>query len=792
MNSRVESLRARMVGERASVDITRARIVTQVHRECAGEPLVSVWGKALYRLFTQLPIHIAPGELIVGLPTLRPRAAQLYPEVQAGWLDAELDNVGIREWDPLEISSDDKEELRSEILPFWSGKTIAERLFAQCPPETARLIYRQPGVWPTRSTGLIDNYSLIQKGIGTVVPNYRKVLECGVSGIIAQIDERCERLELTRPEDLQKKLFLESARLALEGLVKFAQRYALRAEELAQEATDANRKTELLKIRDACTRVPNEPPRDFHEAMQSFWFTHLGVRIEESGHSLSPGRFDQYMMPYLKPDEDRGRVLELLECVMIKFSELMLFVNVDTSKFYTGVPQWQNLNLGGRLANGQDATNELSYLCLDAMKNVRVVQPDISVRVHPDTPENFLLKAAELSRLGTGHPKFYNEDLISYSLACKGLGITESRDFAIMGCVEPRVQAREGIHLTGGFINLPAALELALNDGVWRMTGVRVGLPTGDARTFGTFDEVKAAYQAQLGYLIRHMFVVNAIAENAYSELLCSPFLSALTEGCIESGRSLQTGGAVYNFGPAVNEIGVADTGDSLAAVKKLVFDEKRLTMDELLTAIEYDFEGYEEIRSMLLHNAPKFGNDDEYCDCITRDAVQFGNREVMQYRNIFGGQAQSGIIAVTAGIPFGSVVGALPSGRKAGQPLADNSSPASGNDYLGPTAVARSVAKLDPAALRNGTLLNLRLSPQSAAGTDGLCRMASFIRGLCDTGCWHVQFNVVDSTTLRAAQEHPADYADLLVRVAGYSAYFTQLHRDVQEDIIHRTEHGL
>jgi len=762
MNSRVERLRARLVGERPSVDITRARIVTRVHRECEGQPLVSTWGKAMYQLFMELPVSIAPGELIVGLPTLRPRAAQLFPEVQAGWLDAELDTVSTREWDPLEISDADKAELRADILPFWKGKTIAERLFAQCPPETARLIYQEPGLWPTKSTGIIDNYSLIQKGIGTVVPNYRKVLECGVNGIIRQIDARTAALDLSNPEDVQRRLFLESARLALNGLVGFAERYARRAGELAQEESDPVRKAELLRIQRACSWVPANPPRNFHEAVQSFWFTHLAVRIEESGHSLSPGRFDQYMLPYLGEDEDRGLVLELLECLMIKFSELMLFANADTSKFYTGVPQWQNLNLGGRLPDGRDATNELSYLCLQAMINMRVVQPDISVRIHADTPEDFLRKACELSRLGTGHPKFYNEDLIAYSLACKGLSIEESRDFAIMGCVEPRVQAKEGIHLTGGFINLPAALELALNDGVWRRTGKRVGLPTGDARKFRSFDEVKAAYEAQLSHMIRHMFVVNAIAENAYSEL------------------------------PAVNEIGVADTGDSLAAIKKLVFDEHKLTMDELLTAIEHDFEGYDEIRGMLLHDAPKFGNDEDYVDYITRDAVQFGNREVMRYRNIFGGQAQAGIIAVTAGIPFGTVVGALPSGRKAGQPLADNSSPSPGNDRLGPTAVARSVAKLDPAALRNGTLLNLRLSPQSTAGDEGLRRMSSFIRGLFDVGCWHVQFNVVDTRTLRDAQEHPAEYTDLLVRVAGYSAYFTQLHRDVQEDIIQRTEHGL
>jgi formate C-acetyltransferase len=780
-----------MVNERPSVDITRARIVTKVHREHQGEPLAAVWGHAMYRLLTELPIDIAPGELIVGSPTVRPRAAQLFPEVQAGWLGAELDTVETRAWDPLLMSPEDIQEVREEILPFWKGKTIAERLFTQCPPDTARLIYLEPGTWPTRSTGIIDNYSLIQKGIGTVVPNYRRVLEKGVGSMMGEIDERLQSLDLADPSNPERAIFLNAARMALEGILNFARRYAERALELARVETDDDRRAELERIHDVCRRVPEHPARDFHEAIQSFWFTHVAIRIEESGHSLSPGRFDQYMIPYLGCT-DHDDALELIECLFIKFSELMLFVNADTSKFYTGVPQWQNLNIGGRKPDGQDATNEVSHLCLDAMIELKVVQPDISVRVHDDTPEDFLLRACELSRLGTGHPKFYNEDLIAYSMACKGLGIAESRDFAIMGCVEPRVQAKEGIHLTGGFINLPAALELALNDGVWRRTGKRVGLPTGDARTFKSFDDVKAAFESQLSYIIRHMFVVNAIAETAYSELLCSPFLSALTEGCMESGRPLQKGGALYNFGPAVNEIGVADTGDSLAAIKKLVFDERRLTMDRLLSALERDFDGCEDVRAMLLHEAPKFGNDDDYVDAITRDAVQHGNREVMRYRNVFGGQAQSGIIAVTAGIPFGSVVGALPSGRKAGQPLADNSSPYPGNDRLGPTAIARSVAKLDAAALRNGTLLNLRLSPQSTAGPDGLGKMAAFVRGLFDVGCWHAQFNVVDTRTLRAAQERPEEYTDLLVRVAGYSAYFTQLHRDVQEDIIRRTEHGL
>lgn len=792
MKTRIERLRQRVIGEKPSVDITRARLVTQVHQEHAGEPLVAVWGHAMHRLLTELPIAIAPGELIVGTPTLRPRAAQLYPEVQSAWLEAELDGVETREWDPLEMSIGDKEEVRESILPYWKGRTIAERLYLQCPQDTARLIYLDPSAWPTRSTGIIDNYSLIQKGIGTVVPNYRKVLERGVNGIIAQIDERAAVLDLTDTENVSAMIFLRSARRTLEGLAIYANRYAQLALELAHRESDDTRRAELLRIHEVCSRVPAEPARDFYEAVQSFWFTHLAVRIEESGHSLSPGRFDQYMLPYLSAGDHDDTVLELIECLYLKFSELMLFVNADTSKFYTGVPQWQNLNLGGRRADGMDATNTLSYLCLDAMIDLRVVQPDISVRIHPDTPEDLLLKACELSRVGTGHPKFYNEDLIAYSMACKGLSLEESRDFAIMGCVEPRVQAKEGIHLTGGFINLPMALELALNDGVWRHTGTQVGLRTGDPRTFTSYDQVERAYRKQLAHLIRHMFVVNAIAETAYSELLCSPFLSALTDGCIESGRPLQKGGAQYNFGPAVNEIGIADTGDSLAAIKKLIFDERRIEIGELIDALQHDFQGYEHLRALLQRDAPRFGNDDDYVDFIARDAVQFGNHEVMRYHNIFDGPAQAGIIAVTAGIPFGGVVGALPSGRRAGQPLADNSSPSAGSDRLGPTAIARSVAKLDPAALRNGTLLNLRFAPQSVAGTDGLHKFVALVRGLCDVGCWHAQFNVVDTDTLRRAQEHPSEYADLLVRVAGYSAYFTQLHREVQEDIIRRTEHGI
>jgi formate C-acetyltransferase len=470
----------------------------------------------------------------------------------------------------------------------------------------------------------------------------------------------------------------------------------------------------------------------------------------------------------------------------------MLFSSRDTSKIYTGVPQWQNLNLGGRTKEGRDATNALSYLCLEAMMELRLAQPDISVRIHPDTPESFLIRACELARLGTGHPKFYNEDLIAYSMACKGLSLEDSRNFSIMGCVEPRVTNKEGIHLTGGFINLPAAVEMALTDGKWRWLGKKIGISTGDPFQFRSFHEFYNAFKSQLAHFIRHMFIINSLAENAYSELLSAPFLSALTEGCIQSGKDLQHGGALFNFGPAVNGIGIADTADSIYAVKKLVFEENKLSMVELLEALEKDFVGEERARNILLFDVPKFGNDEEEVDSLAHDMIQFFNEECMRYKNIFGGQAQSGIIPVTAGIAFGKVVGALPSGRKAGEAYADGSSPSAGNDKKGPTAVVRSVARLDLARLRNGDLLNMRLNPTSINNPQGLKKMADFVRGFCDVGGWHIQFNLVDTATLVDAQANPEKYSDLLVRVAGYSAYFTKLHREVQDDIIRRTEHCL
>lgn len=793
MTGRISNLRQRVLDAKPSIDIHRARLLTEVFEQSGACAMETTWGKALHHLFSNLPIAIHGGELIVGSAATGPRAAQLFPEVQASWLDHELDILDSREYDPFDIEDSDRAVLRDSILPFWKGNTIYDWVVRDCPEETKNILFFDPAAFPTKSSAVIDNFSLVQKGVGTVVPNYERILRVGIKGILEEVEAALDRLDLTDTADARKRFFLKSVQMTLEGFRIFANRYAELANRLAKKEKDEARREELLKISEICSWVPENPPRNFWEAIQSFWFTHVAVRIEASGHSLSPGRFDQYIYPFYAQDDRPDKkdfALEIIECLFIKFSESAIFSSADTSKFYTGLPQWQNLNLGGRNKEGRDATNDISYLCLEAMIDLRLVQPDISVRIHQESPEPFLYKACELAKQGTGHPKFYNEDLIAHSMAAKGISLELSRNFSIMGCVEPRVTGKEGIHLTGGFINLPEAVELAMTDGVWRLTGRKIGPSTGDPSTFDSFEAFYGAFKKQLAHMVREMFVVNAIAQHAYSDLLSTPFLSALTEGCIEKGKSLQKGGAIYNFGPSVNGIGIADTIDSIYAVKRIVFEEKKVSMAELTTALACDFEGQDRIRNILRFDIPKFGNDEDEVDRLAHDIIRYFNEECMSYKNIFGGTAQAGIIPVTAGIAFGKITGALPSGRKSGEPFADGSSPSHGNDKKGPTAVVKSVAKLDLAGLRNGDLLNMRLSPTSVDSPEGLRKLGEFIRGFCDVGGWHIQFNVVDSSILREAQQNPEQFSDLLIRVAGYSAYFTQLHQEIQNDIINRTEY--
>lgn len=796
MNERVQKRLDALFSVAPSIDIFRARSITNSYKNNEKSAQVIRMGEALSHMLRDIPIYIEEDELIVGKLTKKSRAAQLFPEVQAGWMEAEFDTVRTRLWDPLQLDEEDERELRKEILPYWKGKTINERVFDKLPMKTKEILYRDPSTYPAMPTTIIDNFSLLEKGVGTVVPNYRVVLEKGLRALINEAKRQMDEIDLCQPENVVKVEFWTGAISAMEGLILYARRCACEARTRAEgkEITKERRK-ELLKIAEVCERVPEYPARNFHEAVQSFWFTHMMVRLENSGHSLSPGRFDQYMFPFYEMDASENKdekALELIECLFIKFSELMLFSSSSTSRCYTGTPQWQNLNVGGITKEGRDATNMISYLVIKAMSEVKLVQPDISVRLHQGTPDRLLIEACKLARLGTGHPKFYNDGVISQSLAAKGVTLEESRNYSVMGCVEPRISEKEGIHMTGGFINMPAGIEFVLTNGRWRLLDKEIGLKTGDPRQFHTFEEFMNAYKMQMAYLVKELFVINAFAEQEYVRLLSTPFTSSLLEECLKSGHDMQHGGAKYNFGPSVNMIGIADTADSLTAIKKLVFEEKTITMDELIQAIENDFEGWDELKQKLINDAPKYGNDIDEVDNLANEAVIFVNNEIMKNKNIFGGQAQAGIIPVTSGVPFGKVIGALPNGRNANQAYADGVSPTPGMEQEGPTAVLKSVCKLDPAQLRNGILFNFRINPATVKTDMGLRKFASLIRTYNDLGGWHVQFNLVDTATLIDAQENPEKYPTLLVRVAGYSAYFASLSREIQDDLIRRVEHDL
>lgn len=793
MNERVSKIRQQLQESIPSVDIVRARVYTKVHREWRALPLITRNALALKELFETIPIAIHEDELIVGAPTVERRAAQVFPEVQAGWLADELEGLGTREWDPLALTPEDRRELEETIIPFWQGHTINERIFHQLGDDTKNFLYMNPDEYPRKPSCLVDNFSLLEKGIGTTVPNYKVMLEKGAKALLAEAVEARSKLDPTDTENIDKIVFYEAAETVLKAFMRLAERYADLALALAAEEERPGRRAELLEIARICRKVPAEPSDSFHEALQSFWFTHMAVRIDLSGHSLSPGRFDQYMRPYYENDASLGetkkeRALELLELLYLKFSELMLLVSTPTSRHYAGVPQWQNLNVGGVKPDGTDATNDLSYLCIEAMSDLAIVQPDISIRVHEHTPEKLLLAACRLSRQGTGHPKYYNDELITLSMTSRGLSIEEARNFSIMGCVEPRAYG-EGIHLTGGHVNVPIALELALNNGVFLLTGKKIGVETGDPATFDTFDKLWKAFKIQLDNMVNHLFIIDAYAERAYVDLISTPFLSVITPDCLGRGRSLQQGGARYNFGPAVNLFGCTDTGDSLYAIKKVVYEKKEISLTELIKILRKNFEGHEDIRQYLLNKVDKYGNDIDEVDYMVRDVAQTGSDAVMRYRNIFGGQADGGIIPVTSGIAFGLVAGALPSGRKSGVAYADSVSPMPGMDVNGPTAALRSVGKMDLVKLKNGTLLNIKINPSCVKDEAGLRKFADLIRGAFNDKVWHVQANCVTADTLRAAQEKPAEYKDLLVRVAGYSAYFANLHKEVQEDIIKRTE---
>ena len=812
------------------IESARAKLITESYKETEGEPIITRRAKAFAHILHNIPIIIRDNELIVGSSTIAPRGCQTFPEFSYEWLEAELDTVATRTADPFEIAEETKVELK-EADKYWKGKTTSELATSYMAPEAIKAIEHNiftPG-----------NY--FYNGVGHVTVKYWEVLETGFEGIMEKAQKELDGCSVGDGNYARKSHFLEAVILSCKAVIDYAGRYAKLAREMAAQTSDPVRKQELLVIAENCSRVPAKGAQNFYEACQSFWFVQQLLQMESSGHSISPGRFDQYMYPYYKKDMEAGTITrefaqELMDCIWVKLNDLNKCRDAASAEGFAGYSLFQNLIAGGQNKEGEDVTNDLSVMCIQASMHVHLPAPSLSVRVWNGSPHEFLIKAAELTRTGIGLPAYYNDEVIIPALQNRGLSLEDAREYNIIGCVEPQKAGKtEGWH-DAAFFNMCRPLELVFSNGMDK--GEMVGIPTGDVTQMKTFDEFFDAYKKQMEYCISLLVNADNAIDVAHAERCPLPFLSCMIDDCLKEGKSVQEGGAVYNFtGP--QGFGIANMADGLFAIRKLVYEDKKVSMKELKEALAWNYdkgldaqsagdmtemimkamqkagrnvdastaEGllktfmgmkpgeqktqrFKEIHDMI-DEVPKFGNDIPEVDYFAREVAYTYSKPLQKYNNPRGGKFQAGLYPVSANVPLGGQTGATPDGRYAHTPVADGVSPSAGKDVKGPTAAATSVSRLDHFIVSNGTLFNQKFHPSALSGREGLEKFVALIRGYFDQKGMHMQFNVVDRQTLLDAQEHPEKYKHLVVRVAGYSALFTTLSRSLQDDIIRRTEQG-
>ncbi len=812
------------------IESSRAILITESYKETENEPIVIRRAKAFEHILENIPIIIRDEELIVGSTTIAPRGCQTYPEFSFEWLEPEFDTVATRSADPFYISEQTKKELR-EVHKYWKGKTTSDLATAYMAPETLKAMEHNiftPG-----------NY--FYNGVGHVTVQYEKVLAIGYEGIMAEVKAEMAKCNVGDGDYARRSHFYEAVLISCQAVITYANRYAELARKEASECRDAKRKAELLKIAENCSKVPAKGATNFYEACQSFWFVQQLLQIESSGHSISPGRFDQYMYPYYKKDLDNGTLTrefaqELMDCIWVKLNDLNKCRDAASAEGFAGYSLFQNLIAGGQNKDGVDVTNDLSFMCIQASMHVHLPAPSLSVRVWNGTPHEFMIKAAELTRTGIGLPAYYNDEVIIPSLVSRGLTLEDAREYNIIGCVEPQKAGKtEGWH-DAAFFNMCRPLELVFSNGMDK--GEQISIQTGDVENMTTFEEFYEAYKEQMKYNIGLLVNADNAIDVAHAERCPLPYLSCMVDDCIKRGKTVQEGGAIYNFtGP--QGFGVANMADSLYAIKKLVYDDKKITMAEYKELLELNYGkgldaismgelttqiakgmkaagkevGEKEIAAILtqlktisespeikergqklldmINEVPKFGNDIPEVDAFARDVAYTYTRPMETFKNPRGGMYQAGLYPVSANVPLGAQTGATPDGRLAHTPVADGVSPSAGKDVNGPTAAANSVSKLDHYIASNGTLFNQKFHPSALNGRDGLENFVALIRSYFDQKGSHMQFNVVSRETLLDAQKNPEQYKHLVVRVAGYSALFTTLSKSLQDDIINRTEQG-
>jgi formate C-acetyltransferase len=763
----------------------RAVLITESFKTTEGEPMPMRRAKALEHIFANMTIWIHDGELIVGNMASTPRSAPIFPETTTNWVKKELHTFWSRPVDKFFVTDETYAVLMKDVFPYWEGKTIEDMAMRYVPEESKK-------AW------LIDHRIFnpmlyLRNGVGHMIANYHTPVQIGFNGIIKQYDEALEALELSDPDSLEKRVFYESVIRTLKAVIAFARRYSALAADLAKKESDPVRKQELRKISEVCYKVPAEPAQTFWEATQTFWFVQMLIQMETDGTGVSTERYDEIVYPYYQKELDAGTITqdfaqELIECLWIKFWETMKVYDLDNATYFSGYSLGQILTIGGVDRMGRDNTNAITYLCMDAEENINLAQPNLAVRINRNTPDDFLFKVCKHISKGSGKPHLFNDEIIIPALMGEGCSLEDARHYTLIGCVEAGIGGKMNAWANTSMFNLVKCLELALNDGVCALTGKQVGLKTGKAEDMHSYEELVAAYYAQVSYFVKHMIICANAIDIAHQKLLPLPFLSALFDDCAVKGKDVTRGGAKYNFsGP--QGVGVADVADSLMAIRQLVFEEGKYNLSEIREAMEKDFAGYTKLYNDI-QSIPKYGNDIDAVDEIATTIGRQYCKEVAKYKNARGGKFHAGLYPVSANVPMGMDVGAMPNGRKSRTPLADGVSPSAGADLEGPTAVVKSVAKLDHLKASNGTLLNMKFNPDILKTDEQIEKFMTMIRTFFELGGWHVQFNVVSAETLRKAQKNPEAYRDLLVRVAGYSAFFVDLDHSLQENIIARTEH--
>lgn len=779
--------------------VDRARFLTEAYRSNEDLPMILRRAEAFSAVLTNMSIYISDDELIVGNQAGSPRAAPLFPEYGVHWILEELDQFENRPYDAFQIDAHAKKELRA-MLPYWLKKSYFDRVRALADAALEGQVRDCFDFDNSNLNQVISNPGQIFSGAGHVTPDFERVITIGLEGIMSSVRRHMADAVPASPDGLKRILFYQAVLISLEAVIGFAERFSYEAKQAAEYEKDTSRRKELEHISAICAHVPARPARSFWEALQATWFIHLILQIESNGHSMSLGRMDQYLYPYYAEDLRKGIItpdeaLELIQLFMVKCFELNKLRSWTNSQYVAGYPMFQQITLGGQTNDGKDAANELSDLFLEALAKTGLSQPSVSVRLFGESTNRFLKKSVQtvVDHKG-GLPAFFNDDVVVPLLQDIDVAPEDARNWSVMGCAEPQVMGKFLPGISACHVNLLKILELTLNGGVNPSTGKMLYPAKGTLTTYASIEEIIAAYKEQLEKYVTFALTLDSFAAQAQEELVQTPFLSSLIEHRIEMGKDVADQAGRTHANQVILGHGSVNVGNALAAIGKLMFEERVLDSEVLISELKNNFEGRngEKIRQMLINRAPKYGNDDDYVDRLTRETLNFFLNKCHSMRHYWDGRYGPTPQGVSANVPMGASVGATPDGRKAGEPLADNTSPSSGTDLKGPTAVLNSVAKLDHGLASNGTILNLKIHPSALQSNEGMEKFASLVRTFFDAKGMQVQFNIITVEDLLKAQREPEKHRNLVVKVAGYSAHFTSLDKRLQDQIIERTTHTL